>query len=245
MSLVAPVMDGQVGGATSAASVAAEKQKKAAGSSTLDKESFLQLLVAQMKYQDPMEPTSNTEYISQYAQFSELEQMQNLGGSMNLQRASGLVGQYAVMSHTNEATGAVTTVEGKVDSVSFENNKAYLNIGGEPYSIDELTNVMDIDYANASELANAFAEKMAKLPDIDYLTLADKEDVGNLQALYNNMDVYQQGFITDRQVSSLQEYVARMALLVSNAEARASEAETSGTDTETSEDSGVSGVTEA
>ena len=38
----------------------------------MDKDAFLQLLVAQMKYQDPLEPTSNTEYVSKYATFSEL-----------------------------------------------------------------------------------------------------------------------------------------------------------------------------
>ncbi len=248
MSLVAPVVDGQVGGATSAASVAAEQQKKASGSSTMDKESFLQLLVAQMKYQDPLEPTSNTEYISQYAQFSELEQMQNLSGSMNLQRASGLVGQYAVIEHTNDTTGAVMTVEGKVDSVSFENNKAYLNVGGNSYPIDELTNVMDIDYATAAELANSFTEIMSSLPNVDYLTIADRADVENLQYLYNNMDSYQQGFITDSQVSVLQEYVSRMSQIVANAEAQAKALEEKASEEtaeETAEELGVSEVEEA
>ena len=247
MSLVAPVVDGQVGGATSAASVAAEKQKNAAPSSTMDKESFLQLLVTQMKYQNPLEPTDNTEYVAQLAQFSELEQMQNLSGSMNLQRASGLVGQYAVMEHTNESTGALTTVEGKVDSVYFENNKAYLNIGGSSYSIDELKNVMDMDYANASELADTFTETMSMLPNVDFLTIAEREDVEKLQYLYNNMDSYQQSFITDSQVSSLQEYVARMAQIVANSEAQQKAAQEKASEEKAEETAGseVSEVSEA
>ena len=73
---------------------AASVEKKAKeSSSSLGKDDFLQLLVAQMKYQDPMEPTSNTEYIQQYATYSELEQMMNMSETMDLQRASGLVGQ--------------------------------------------------------------------------------------------------------------------------------------------------------
>ena len=221
MSLVAPVIDGQVSGATSAQSVAAEQQKKASGSSTLDKESFLQLLVAQMKYQDPLEPTSNTEYISQFAQFSELEQMQNLSGSMDLQRASGLVGQYAVMEHVNEATGATSTVEGRVDYVTFENNKAYLSIDGELYPMDELTNVMDSEYATATELANTFTELLNSLPGVDFLSLANKDDVEKAQYIFNNMSSYQQDYITDSQVAALQEYVTRMSQIVANAEAQA------------------------
>ncbi len=244
MSLVAPIIDGQVSGATSAQSVEAEKQKKASGSSTLDKESFLQLLVAQMKYQDPLQPTENTEYISQFAQFSELEQMQNMSGSMDLQRASGLVGQYAVMEHMNDATGAATTVEGKVDSVTFENNKAYLNIGGASYPIDELKNVMDIDYANAMELANSFTDTMSMLPGVDFLTIADREDVEKLQYIFNNMDSYQQGFISDSQIATLKEYVTRMSQIVANAEAQAKAEEQKASEEESSEDA-VSEVSEA
>ena len=44
----------------------------------LGKDAFLQLLVTQMKYQDPLNPSSNTEYIAQLATFSQLEQMQNI-----------------------------------------------------------------------------------------------------------------------------------------------------------------------
>ena len=89
MALVAPVENGKIVETASQTSV---KKSTKSSKSGMDKEAFLQLLVAQMKYQDPLEPTSNTEYISQYAQFSQVEQMQNMSSSMDLQRASSLVG---------------------------------------------------------------------------------------------------------------------------------------------------------
>ena len=50
----------------------------------LDKDTFLKLLVEQMRYQDPLAPTDNAQMIAQLAQFSSLEQMNNLnGGSRN------------------------------------------------------------------------------------------------------------------------------------------------------------------
>ena len=67
MALVAPVENGKIVETASQTSV---KKSTKSSNSGMDKEAFLQLLVAQMKYQDPLEPTSNTEYISQYAQFS-------------------------------------------------------------------------------------------------------------------------------------------------------------------------------
>ena len=73
MSSIAQVKDGQI-----LESISSLQKEAKTSNSSLDKDAFLQLLVAQMKYQDPLEPTSNTEYISQLATFSELEEMQNL-----------------------------------------------------------------------------------------------------------------------------------------------------------------------
>ncbi len=76
--MIAPIENGKPVETTSQTSLKESEKKKS--NSTVDKDQFLQLLVAQMKYQDPLEPTSNTEYISQYATFSELEQHERISG---------------------------------------------------------------------------------------------------------------------------------------------------------------------
>ena len=62
MSVSAVVKDGKIQESMSASSLAQATDK---GNSSVNKDDFLQLLVAQMKYQDPLEPTSNTEWVSQ------------------------------------------------------------------------------------------------------------------------------------------------------------------------------------
>ena len=120
MALMAPVEDGKIVETTSQSSLS---NKTNTQKSDMDKDAFLQLLVAQMKYQDPLEPTSNTEYISQYAQFSQVEQMQNMAASSDLARASSLVGQ-EVYVKTTTSSGETKYVQGKVDYVVYENGKA-------------------------------------------------------------------------------------------------------------------------
>lgn len=212
MALTAPVADGKVQQAASEAAAAAasktDSSKKA--SSSLDKDSFLQLLVAQMKYQDPLEPTSNTEYISQFAQFSELEEMQNLGTSMDTQRASSLVGQYVTMKVTSQATGETSLVGGKVDYVAIENGKAFLNIAGQNYSIDDLDSVVDEKYLNAYTLANEFVASLTKLPTLGNLTTGYKDVIENLRSVYNDMSDYEKTFVTPAQLESLAAYEAKL-----------------------------------
>ena len=99
MAIIQAVQDGKVVD-TSASSQSLSNVTKSDNSS-LDKEAFLQLLVAQMKYQDPLEPTSNTEYISQLATFSSLEEMQNLNSTMETSQATNLVGKTVIMKVTS------------------------------------------------------------------------------------------------------------------------------------------------
>lgn len=101
MAVTGVIQDGKVQETASESSV-----KKAAAKNGMDKDAFLQLLVAQMKYQDPLEPTSNTEYISQYATFSQVEQMQNMAATMELTRASSMVGKLVAVETTDSSGNA-------------------------------------------------------------------------------------------------------------------------------------------
>lgn len=208
MGVVQEVKDGKFVDNTSADSLAKDKAKKT-GNSSLDKDAFLQLLVAQMKYQDPLEPTSNTEYISQFATFSELEQMQNMSATLELSRASSLVGQTVLMKVT-DSSGRTTTVQGNVDYVSYESGKAYLSIGGELYSLDDLDKVADRKYLDAYALAAEFMSILMKLPELDALTVDEKEKVDRMAEIYAGMDDYQKSFLTDEDIEKMEEYVKKM-----------------------------------
>ena len=218
MVVVQEVKDGKFVENNSAASLAEANKKKRTGNDSLDKDAFLQLLVAQMKYQDPLEPTSNTEYISQFATFSELEQMQNMSASMDLFRASSLVGQTVLLKVT-DSEGRETTVQGNVDYVVYERNKAYLSVNGDLYSMDDLDTVADPTYLEAYRLGAEFLNILNKLPAIEHLTLADREKVEKLDKMYQDMNDYQKSFLTAEQVEKMNQYVKKMKDMVAVAEA--------------------------
>lgn len=234
MGVVQKVENGQFVESNSAASLA-EAKKNAEAGNTLDKDAFLQLLVAQMKYQDPLEPTSNTEYISQYATFSELEQMQNMSASMDLFRASSLVGE-TVLLKVRDSQGRTTTVQGNVDYVVYEKNKAYLSVNGDLYSMDDLDTVADPTYLEAYKLGADFLNIMNKLPEYENLSIKDRENVEKLEKMYEGMNDYQKSFLTDEQVSIMKKYAAKMKDLVAIAEADKENGEDGGDEDDGSSD---------
>lgn len=211
MSLIAPIEDGKVVETTSQSSLSSSGKVKEA-SSDMDKDAFLQLLVAQMKYQDPLQPTSNTEYISQYAQFSQVEQMQNMAASVELQRASQLVGENVYVK-TTTSSGETKYIQGKVDYVVYENNKAYLSINESLYSLDDLDTVHDPAYLEAYELATGFVEKLNQLPNINMIDLTYEEDIAKLDEIYSGMNDYQKSFVATEKVNVLKQYKDKIATL--------------------------------
>ncbi|MBR1852770.1 MAG: flagellar hook capping protein [Lachnospiraceae bacterium] len=207
MALVAGVENGKI--VESASQSSLSKTKEASANNGMDKDAFLQLLVAQMKYQDPMEPTSNTEYIAQYAQFSQVEQMQNMSASMDLQRASQLVGQ-EVYIKTTGSTGDTKYVQGKVDYVVYENNKAYLSIDESLYSIDDLDTVVDSTYKKAYDQAMDFAVSINKLPNLATISGTDMDKVDSLKAAYDAMNDYEKSYVASDVVATLNKYVDKV-----------------------------------
>jgi len=189
----------------------------------LDKDAFLQLLVAQMKYQDPLEPTDNTEYVSQLANFSSLEQMTNMNESLknmsmaaDLQRASNLVGNYATVSVGGQE------ITGKVESVEYKDGTAYLQIEGNKYPLSDLIESVDSTYLTAYTLANKFDEILGGLPDVEMLTEVDEGKITNLREAYNAMDMYQQSFVSSDSLAKLAVYEQRLNEILEAKNANAS-----------------------
>ena len=198
MSASAIVDKGIITNQTTAAEKAQEAVQKKAGGN-LDKDAFLQLLVAQMKYQDPLEPTSNTEYISQLATFSELEEMQNVSASMDMYRANSLVGQYVFMDEENGFA------EGQVDYVVYQGGKIYLSVNEELYNIDNLDTVADPEYLLATRLASSFATEVSKFKKPEFIKESDIKEIEELITVYGNMTEYQQSYIPKEAMDKFKE----------------------------------------
>ncbi len=130
----------------------------------LGKQQFLNLLVAQLAHQDPLEPAKDTEFISQLATFSTLEQMQMLTQSYSNSEASAMVGKYVEGTITEYMVGTdvfgneeITTrklqVGGLVTGVVYQNGQAklHVNVGLDEPVVMELGDVTKVVDAEAKD----------------------------------------------------------------------------------------------
>ncbi len=109
-----------------------------------DFQSFLQLMATELQYQDPEDPIDSTEYVSQMAQFTSLNQLQTITNSVDAAQAYDLIGK-KVSYTTTDSSGNTVSSSGTVDSVTISSSVPYLNIGGTKVAIGSVTEV-----ANAS-----------------------------------------------------------------------------------------------
>ena len=117
----------------------------------LGKDSFMRLLVTQLKSQDPLEPAKNEEMIAQLAQFSSLEQMQelndNIVGLAVLQQSNALMAQLTDSSaligkhvHFIDPESGESRW-GSVTSVRIEDGVAILNVDGQDVPLQSVSEV--------------------------------------------------------------------------------------------------------
>jgi flagellar basal-body rod modification protein FlgD len=106
----------------------------------LGKDDFMKLLVTQLRYQDPMQPMEDKEFIAQMAQFTSLEQMQNMNTTMGNMQATSMIGKPIVWA---DANGQL--VNGIVDSVSIVDGQAKLLAGDTAVDISSIVSVGTMD----------------------------------------------------------------------------------------------------
>jgi flagellar hook assembly protein FlgD len=95
------------------------------GSNTLDSQAFLQLLVAELKYQDPMSPADPTQFLTQTAQFTQVQTLQNIQQS---QQASQIAAQVLAASSMIGHNVTYSLVEGSANGVTNGGVKVPLDL---------------------------------------------------------------------------------------------------------------------
>ena len=117
--------------------------------SALGKDDFLRLLITQLKYQDPISPVDDKEFIAQMAQFSSLEQMQNLNTNLSemmlAQQKLSALGQAMQMigKEVELFTKEGESLFGKVTGVHFRSGWPEIIVDGKLYDFTEVVAIRE------------------------------------------------------------------------------------------------------
>ena len=119
----------------------------------MGKDDFLKLLAAQLRHQDPLNPQNDSEFASQLAQFSSLEQMQNMNASleaMTSMQSYSLVGKFVLADAVID--GIRQEIPGVVDSVFTRNGQTFAQIGEFVVPISSIREVFDTSNILTTEM---------------------------------------------------------------------------------------------
>lgn len=122
------------------------------GKNQLGKDDFFKILIAQLQYQDPLKPLDDKDFIAQMAQFSTLEQMQNMQAELSSMKALSMLGKLVYAEKNIEGTSKIVPMIGRVESASFIEGKLYLHVAGNVISGEDIKQVYSEE--DAAKLEN-------------------------------------------------------------------------------------------
>jgi flagellar basal-body rod modification protein FlgD len=129
VSSLNPPTASPISGAVSSDSVSGPQQ-------TLTQNNFLQLLVAQMENQDPMDPQSDTDMAAQMAQFTSLTQSSAMASSLSMIQANSLIGSTVTVQVDSQ-----TTASGVVQGVTLVNGTPQVTVNNTSYNVSQVISV--------------------------------------------------------------------------------------------------------
>ena len=129
----------------------ASQTSAAETASSLGKDEFFKMLIAQLKNQDPLNPQDGAEFSAQLAQFSSLEQLTNLNKTLEAQGASynalmnlqsvSLVGKEVEAKIVDKDTAESKTVTGTVSAVQFKDSSIFLTVNDQEVPLGDVVSV--------------------------------------------------------------------------------------------------------
>ena len=126
------------------AKIQAENAQRTMGSTELGQDAFLQLLMVQLKNQDPMNPMSNQDFIAQQAQFTQVTELQKLNetltASNSLLQASSLIGKEVTLIDPNNTSQRIT---GIVEGAIYTGQEAGITINGKNYPLGLIESIKE------------------------------------------------------------------------------------------------------
>jgi flagellar basal-body rod modification protein FlgD len=135
---------------------------KSEKSDTLGKDQFLQILITQLRNQDPMQPLQDKEFIAQMAQFTSVEQLTNMNTELGLLRqnigsASSLIGKTVEWSE-QDAAGQTYSYYGTVEAILSKDGKLFAAVGGAEVPLDYISSISAESRTEAESTASSADE---------------------------------------------------------------------------------------
>lgn len=133
---------GQIQNDTNATAAMQAKTDTITGSASakLTSTDFMNLLMKQLQYQDPMAPTSNAEFVSQQCQFAQLSTTEDINSGLSSGQALSLVGKKVTIKNPDDLS---KTISGTVTSSAINGSKSTITINGKEYPAANLVSVSE------------------------------------------------------------------------------------------------------
>jgi len=114
------------------------------GTSELGQDAFLQLMMKQLQYQDPMKPMDNSQMLQQQAAFTQISELQKLNATVSnsnqMMQASSLIGKTVTLPNPDNP---LEMLEGKVTEAKFNSTGASIVLGGKDHPMDNIISIKE------------------------------------------------------------------------------------------------------